>query len=458
MEKNEAITTEWPADPSLYNLVTKIGSGAFATVWKAERKDTDCAVKVLNLDAVDTNLAEIRQEVQSMRLLLHPNVLPCHTAFVNNRDLWLITPIMRKGSSLHSLQTVRRHYRHQSSEFKPPPMEPHILYILHETLLGLQYIHENGQIHRDIKAGNILVDTDGAVKIADFGVSGWLGVAQGNTKAQTFVGTPCWMSPEVMEQVHGYDYKADVWSVGITALELAKGYAPYAKYPPMRVLILTIQEEPPSLASYEVEDTTMEDSRYDMEVQEEYSALFSTLVGQCLQKNPAKRPTCPNLLASKHFAPFAKEEYRRQQRQALASQVCALVPDVSSSSSHSSGRRPFPGNAPVSIVTSAEDRQKGTTWVFQDGSQVLSSTAANKKSVEVEDVLAEWDEFAEQTGGEKYGLVETKTAATTPRIPPENNGNQQRRTEKTSDDDLDDFLDDFEQNHAAGENFRRSGC
>lgn len=191
---------EWPTDASHYELMGKIGQGAFASVWGARTKAENdggqqryCAVKVLNLDHVDSNLAEIRLEVQAMRLSSHPNVLACHTAFVKGTDLWLVTQIMRKGSSLHCLQSARRSYRDNRSSLQPVSMENHILYILHETLLGLKYMHENGQIHRDIKAGNILLDGNGDVRIADFGVSGWLEQAGSQQdRAKTFVGTPCW--------------------------------------------------------------------------------------------------------------------------------------------------------------------------------------------------------------------------------------------------------------------------
>lgn len=157
-----------------------------------------------------------------------------------------------------------------------------IALILREALKGLEYLHSTGRIHRDVKAGNILVHEDGSIKLCDFGVSAWL-IEAGMKRPgrQTFVGTPCWMAPEVMEQVHGYDYKADIWSLGITALELAKGQAPLAQYSPMRILLLTLQNPPPTL-----EGTS-------------HSKLFQNFVEICLQKDPTKRPTATKLLEHK---------------------------------------------------------------------------------------------------------------------------------------------------------------
>jgi serine/threonine-protein kinase OSR1/STK39 len=455
--------TDWPTDPSLYELIGKIGQGAFASVWKADTKSDgdkdkqrECAIKVLNLDHVDSNLSEIRLEVQAMRLSSHPNVLQCHAAFVKATDLWLVTQLMRKGSSLHCLDGARRKYR-EMGQPAACKMEDHILYILHETLLGLQYIHDNGQIHRDIKAGNILIDSDGHVRIADFGVSGWLvNAGTQQEKAKTFVGTPCWMAPEVMEQIHGYDYKADIWSLGITALELAKGYAPYARYPPMKVLILTIQEDPPSLDTYDEEDGM--DDETD-QVEEDFTKNFRQLLEKCLQKNPAKRPKTQELLSSKHLDGLQDEATRQARRKALVEQVCELVDDVGSSKSMSrqianSQSGSMPGNTPISIVMSAAEnnRPAGTTWVFADGSQVLASSTSNNATVD--DVMAELDMFGQQTGGENYKGAAAGSAAAAPKSATASSNTSGSGNKNEEPDDLSAFMDEFEMN-TQGENFQR---
>mmetsp|Transcript_43320 Transcript_43320/g.104702 ORF Transcript_43320/g.104702 Transcript_43320/m.104702 type:complete len:461 (-) Transcript_43320:222-1604(-) len=447
---------EWPTDKDSYDLICKIGQGAFASVWKARTKDTqqECAIKVLNLDHVDSNLQEIRLEVQAMRLSSHPNVLQCHTAFCISSDLWLTVQLMRKGSSLQCLEGARKILRQKQPN---APMEGHILYVLHETLLGLKYIHDNGQIHRDVKAGNILLDGDGQVRIADFGVSGWLvNAGTQQEKAKTFVGTPCWMAPEVMEQIHGYDYKADIWSLGITALELAKGFAPYAKYPPMKVLILTIQEDPPSLDTYE-EETGDDFGEEDDQVQEVFSKSFRSLVDICLQKDPSKRPQSIELLQSKYLNAMQDESHRLERRSKLVEEVCNLVEDVGSkdadSNLASSASSRMPGNSPVSIILSnVENRPAGTTWVFEDGSQVLASSTTSNATVD--DVMNDLDQFGLQTGGENYS-----------RNKKEGGGEEQKQQQESStahvpddskedaDDGLDDFFSNFEQS-TGGENFR----
>jgi serine/threonine-protein kinase OSR1/STK39 len=249
-----------------------------------------------------------------------------------------------------------------------------------------------------------------------------------------------------MEQVHGYDYKADIWSLGITILELARGYAPYAKYPPMKVLILTIQQEPPSLESY------TDDGDEDLALDEAYSSSFQSLVELCLQKNPAKRPSCHDLLQGKYLSSISDPSQREARREAIRAQVCGLVPDVGSRENGSTISRLSPGHAPISEMHSQEKgRPAGTTWIFPDGSHVLSSsTTANT----LDDVLAELDEFGKQTGGEHYDRTLSRKTGSPIHMEQQYADEESDDDDDDANDDLSKFMDEFEQT-TAGEDFRR---
>ncbi|EFJ47105.1 hypothetical protein VOLCADRAFT_105178 [Volvox carteri f. nagariensis] len=215
-----------------------------------------------------------------MRKYNHPNILPLYCSFVHEQELWMVMPFVAGGSVLHIMK-----YGHPEGL-----NETIIATIGREVLKGLDYVHKNGSIHRDVKAGNILVDGDGNVKLGDFGVAASLerGGSWGHDKQarMTFVGTPCWMAPEVMEQTSGYDFSADIWSFGITLLEMCHGHAPFAKFPPMKVLLMTLQNPAP----------TLEDKG-----QKHFSKALKDLVTRCLQKEKDKRPTAAQLLEHRFF-------------------------------------------------------------------------------------------------------------------------------------------------------------
>ncbi|KAJ4846333.1 hypothetical protein Tsubulata_005927 [Turnera subulata] len=266
-------------NPNDYRLLEEVGYGASATVYRAIFLPLNdvVAVKCLDLDRCNSNLDDIRREAQTMSLIDHPNVIKSYCSFVVDRNLWVVMPFMAEGSCLHLMKIA----------YPDGFEEAAICSILKETLKALEYLHRQGHIHRDVKAGNILLDTSGAVKLADFGVTACMFETGDRQRSRnTFVGTPCWMAPEVLQPGSGYNSKADIWSFGITALELAHGHAPFSKYPPMKVLLMTIQNAPPGL---------------DYDRDKKFSKSFKEMVAMCLVKDQTKRPTADKLLKHSFF-------------------------------------------------------------------------------------------------------------------------------------------------------------
>ncbi|XP_006661962.1 STE20/SPS1-related proline-alanine-rich protein kinase isoform X2 [Oryza brachyantha] len=274
-----AAVPSFTANPRDYQLREEVGYGAHAVVYRAVfvPRNEVVAVKCLDLDQLNNNIDEIQREAQIMSLIEHPNVIRAYCSFVVEHSLWVVMPFMTEGSCLHLMKIA----------YPDGFEEPVIGSILKETLKALDYLHRQGQIHRDVKAGNILIDNAGIVKLGDFGVSACMFDRGDRQRSRnTFVGTPCWMAPEVLQPGTGYNFKADIWSFGITALELAHGHAPFSKYPPMKVLLMTLQNAPPGL---------------DYDRDKRFSKSFKEMVAMCLVKDQTKRPTAEKLLKHSFF-------------------------------------------------------------------------------------------------------------------------------------------------------------
>ncbi|CAG8452140.1 3766_t:CDS:10 [Cetraspora pellucida] len=230
-----------------YTILEKLGTGSFGTVYKAINNDTKkvVAIKQIDLEDSDDDISEIQQEIAVLSQCDSQYITCYYGSFVKGFKLWIVMEYLAGGSCLDLL--------------KPGPFdESHIAIVLRELLHGLEYLHVEGKIHRDIKAANVLLSDEGKVKLADFGVAAQL--SNNKSRRNTFVGTP-----------------VNIWSLGITAIEMARGEPPLSEYHPMRVLFLIPKARPPVLEG-------------------NFSSAFKDFVSLCVMKNPNDRPTAKDLL------------------------------------------------------------------------------------------------------------------------------------------------------------------
>lgn len=218
----------------------------FASVYIAQcgNRDEKVAIKVIELeltaqqseqgdgdDAGDNDISwdEIQKEAAIMARMQHRNIVSCHTSFCVLTELWLVMPLLI-GSCSDIMKTAE--------QFRAGlgPDEALIATVIRDVLCAVHYIHTDGRVHRDIKAANILIRSDGVCQLSDFGVSG--AIIEGGLRKNgrhTFTGSLWWMAPEVLQRENRHSYKADIWSLGILALEITFGKPPHSKQRPVKV-------------------------------------------------------------------------------------------------------------------------------------------------------------------------------------------------------------------------------
>lgn len=259
-------------DPGeVWEVVGELGDGAFGKVYKAKNKETGAlaAAKVIETKSED-ELEDYMVEIEILATCDHRHIVKLLGAFYWDGKLWIMIEFCPGGAVDATMLELDRGLT-----------EPQIQVICRQMLEALHYLHSKKIIHRDLKAGNVLLTQDGDIKLADFGVSAKnMKTLQ---KRDSFIGTPYWMAPEVVmcETMKDtpYDYKADIWSLGITLIEMAQIEPPHHELNPMRVLLKIAKSDPPTLSC---------PSKWSLE--------FRDFLKTALDKNPETRPSAAQLL------------------------------------------------------------------------------------------------------------------------------------------------------------------
>lgn len=350
---------------SRYCLSKCIGKGNFGDVYKAEQKATSklVAIKVVNLDESPDDIKQIIKEIHFLSKLRHPNIIQYIESFSQDYNMYIVMEYCAGGSCSDLLKLHKK------------LSEDIVGYIIKQVLLGLRYLHLEHKVHRDIKLANILLTENGDVKLGDFGVS--TEITMTKMKKKTFVGTPFWMAPEVITRarvgenghnnngsdVDGYDEKADIWSTGITTIELITGAPPLAQYDPLKILFDIPKQRPPTLLGFDC------------------SNLIKDFVKYCLIKDPKQRPGANSLLHH-HFLTKnnANINIHTNSPDNAKNKLIRLIAKKILNDTHKPGYKPRFGLTSSKSDKDKENVECSIEWEFnesliqKDGNVKLSST------------------------------------------------------------------------------------
>ncbi|XP_067156310.1 STE20-like serine/threonine-protein kinase isoform X1 [Apteryx mantelli] len=344
----------------LWEIIGELGDGAFGKVFKAQNKETKvlAAAKVIDTKS-EEELEDYMVEIDILASCDHPNIVKLLDAFYYENNLWILIEFCAGGAVDAVMLELER-----------PLTEPQIKVVCRQTLEALNYLHENKIIHRDLKAGNILFTLDGDIKLADFGVSAK------NTRTiqrrDSFIGTPYWMAPEVVmcetSKDRPYDYKADIWSLGITLIEMAQIEPPHHELNPMRVLLKIAKSDPPTLAQ-----------------PSKWSSDFKDFLKKCLEKNVDARWSATQLLQH----PFVTVTSNKPIRELIAEAKAEVTEEVEDGKdedeeeeTENSLQLPADKRASsdLSIASSEEDKLSQNASVLESLSEKTESSATEEKN------------------------------------------------------------------------------
>ncbi|KFP42161.1 STE20-like serine/threonine-protein kinase, partial [Chlamydotis macqueenii] len=349
----------------------------------AQNKETKvlAAAKVIDTKS-EEELEDYMVEIDILASCDHPNIVKLLDAFYYENNLWILIEFCAGGAVDAVMLELER-----------PLTEPQIKVVCRQTLEALNYLHENKIIHRDLKAGNILFTLDGDIKLADFGVSAK------NTRTiqrrDSFIGTPYWMAPEVVmcetSKDRPYDYKADIWSLGITLIEMAQIEPPHHELNPMRVLLKIAKSDPPALAQ-----------------PSKWSSDFKDFLKKCLEKNVDARWSASQLLQH----PFVTVTSNKPIRELIAEAKAEVTEEVEDGKdedeeedTENSLQLPADKRASsdLSIASSEEDK-------LSQNASVLESLSEKTESNAIEDKASTVFPDDKTTGDESEDIKIRKTA------------------------------------------------